>query len=277
MSRKGVSVYVSAVIYTAIVVVGIGIVLKAGIPAISAMKDVATLSQAKDMLSDLDAYIQEVASEGRGSSRIVPVEIRRGVLTVKGEEDIIDFCLDTKSKIVAPRSVTKEGNLYIASNVELRACEGNTTDCLCKTGEPSCYVMENSYLYVELAKIGDADAGIKVPYQMEDVVRIVQIADGTKTFCNKDYANLECEKINISVTVNGGIDYVLYGGYTKLKEAGSYLPYGNVIAYMEMYNPDLDRNESYEAHFILESKTDFLQIKGKNFEVCTEQCPGIQL
>ncbi len=74
INKKG-DVWVSAVLYIALGMVIITIVLAAGLPLVTKMKDKNTVAQTKRVMLSIDDNLKEVATEGPGSRRVIPLEI----------------------------------------------------------------------------------------------------------------------------------------------------------------------------------------------------------
>ena len=73
-NKKGV-IWVSTVIYVMIAIVVMVIVLEAGLPLIKGITEKSAFNKIRDTLVLLDKQIQQVASEGQGSQRVIPIEI----------------------------------------------------------------------------------------------------------------------------------------------------------------------------------------------------------
>jgi hypothetical protein len=132
-------IWISAVLYTLIIVVAIVIVLSAIVPIINKMKDRAVFQKVKNELSNLDADIIDVASEGRGSQRTVPIEIQEGLLKV--EDGKIFWEIQSEAKLLEPRTSLRLGNMFLSSNADVNATvAGNTI------------ILNNSRIHVEFNK-----------------------------------------------------------------------------------------------------------------------------
>jgi type II secretory pathway pseudopilin PulG len=116
---KKAQIWISATLYTLIIVVAIVIVLTAVVPLINKMKDRAVFQKVKTDLLNLDAYILAVSSEGQGSQRIVPLEVQEGLL--KTENGQVFWELQSEAKILEPRTSLNIGNLFLSSNADVNA------------------------------------------------------------------------------------------------------------------------------------------------------------
>src|SRR3989338_10457272 len=99
--RKG-AIWISAVLYVLIAVVMMVIVLEAGLPLIKSLNEKSAFTRIRDTLVGLDKQIQQVASEGQGSQRIIPLEITDGEFRI--EQQKIRWKLETDSKIVESKT-----------------------------------------------------------------------------------------------------------------------------------------------------------------------------
>ena len=101
-----------------IVVVAIVIVLSAIVPLIEKMKDRATFQRVKNELANIDADIVEVASEGLGSQRTIPLEIQSGMFKVAGGK--LFWEMQSEAKLIEPRTSLRLGNQFVSSNADVR-------------------------------------------------------------------------------------------------------------------------------------------------------------
>lgn len=116
VNKKG-DIWVSAVLYIALGMVIITVVLAAGIPLMTSMKDKNTVSQTKRVLLSIDDNLKEVATEGPGSRRVIsPLEIGSGELKVDTTEEYIMWKMTTKTKMMEPNIEFQEGALNLRMN-----------------------------------------------------------------------------------------------------------------------------------------------------------------
>jgi len=114
MTNKKGDVWVSAVLYIALGMVIITIVLAAGLPLVTKMKDKNTVTQTKRVMLSIDDNLKEVATEGPGSRRVIsPLEIGSGELKVNTDEDYIEWMMKTKNKMMEPGINFEEGALNL--------------------------------------------------------------------------------------------------------------------------------------------------------------------
>lgn len=144
MKKKG-QVWISAVLYILIIVVAITIILNTGLPILEKMKDKTVFVQAKNTWTNLDQYIQRIKDEGQGSQRVIPIEIRKGDVSVEG--DRLVWQIETEAEILEPRSSIDIGNIRISSNSDVRTI---VTD--------DYYILENSRIKANITNCADCNA-----------------------------------------------------------------------------------------------------------------------
>lgn len=230
--KKGV-VWISVVIYVMISLVVMVIVLEAGLPLLEGIADRNAFNKIKDTLVGLDKQIQQVASEGQGSRRIIPLEITDGEFKV--EDQKIRWKLETSNKLVEPHTRIDLGNLIIASDVDVTA-----------SVVADYFILENSRIIINLSKIGSSSNFTDI--NTSGIVNRVFFKDndaettGTFTFY-----------VNDSNSITGN-------GYTVLENKGSGLTSATVRAHVN--NSDMQ----YDLVLTLDSKADFFKATIENFE-----------
>ncbi len=233
MKNKKAEIWVSVIIYVLIVVVVMLIVLEAGLPILGNLKDKNTFTRVKDTMTALDQHIVDVASEGQGSQRIIPIDITKGDVEVKNERVV--WKLETDSKLLEPRTRISQGNLLVSSDVDVSAYE-----------YPGSYIIENSRILVNLTRFGSEgnwtaiDTGALINYTefKEQTAR----AAGTFKFLLQNAPNSS-----------------LGTGYTKLAEKGTKLTTGVVVAHVN------SSQYEYDLKISLDSKADFFRATIENF------------
>jgi hypothetical protein len=237
-TKKG-DLWISAALYVVITVVIITIVLSAGIPMLDNMRDKNAFEDSKKSLLILDEHITEVANEGPGSQRIIPIEIKKGTLSLNDEG--VTWSMKTKANIIDPRTKIKTGNLIVSSNIDVKAYEENN----------SC-IMENSKIRIKILKLGSLQnyTGIDTSGLITEFkdIRTGSVADGNFSFLIGDVS-----------TSNSGF------GYTTCDRLGSDLDYSSVTLYM--FNTTGSTSFDYELEFILDSEGDFVKTKVSNVRI----------
>jgi len=241
--------WVSAILYILVVVVALTLILSVGIPIINEMKEKIAFNRAKDTMLNLDQHIVDIASEGEGSQRVIPIEINAGKLKVENNQLIWE--LDTSADIVTSRSKIDVGNLIIVSNANVQATtythDGQNGSFILQTELGATDVTAGDVFLVNISKIGSEQNWTYI--NTSSLINYIQYKnntiDGTFSFSIND---------NSSSTEGTG--------YTKLVPSGNNTNLGRakVIAHIN------STYASYDLELVLESYADFITVKVKNFE-----------
>lgn len=125
-AAKKASIWISATLYTLILIVAIVLVLTAVLPLIEKMKEKSLFTKANNDMLDLDQNIIGVSSEGPGSQRVLPIQLQDGLLKVSN--GMIYWEMLSKSDVIEPRTKISVGHLFIESNADVNATvSGNKT------------------------------------------------------------------------------------------------------------------------------------------------------
>ena len=232
---KKAQIWISLVIYVLIATTVLILVLQAGFPLLNKMKEKALFSKTKDVMVELDKQIREVASEGIGSKRVIPINVREGQLSVKNNKLIWDII--TQNKILESGTRQEFGNVVVTAN----------TDVSAKT-VGNYFILENSYLIINLSKKGSEDENVSLT--TSEIIQSITLKE-TGSIVNSPFI------FEINDLPNTGIGT----GYTKLLEEGNNLGFATVIIYM-----DSDANYNYDLELTFESYADFLLVDIKNFK-----------
>jgi len=230
--KKGV-IWISAVIYVMIVVVVMVIVLEAGLPLIKGLNERNAFNRIRDTVVSLDKQIQQIASEGQGSQRVIPIEITDGEFSIKDQR--LRWKLETETKIVESKSRVQLGNLIIASDVDVQSKEVG-----------GFFIVENSRLSINFSKIGSPTS--HVPINTSDIINSLYykdnnvVAGGTFTFY-----------VNDSSSISGT-------GYTKMEDIGTGLTTATLRAHVN------NTAMKYDLVITLDSKADFFRANIENFK-----------
>lgn len=238
-SRKGVSPLLAGVIYTGLVVTTVTLVITLGLPQLDRITESTLYLNVREGMSNLDDAIQKVSSEGRGSVRIVPLEIRSGDFTIDGANDLVKYEIETVSEIVSPRTAVQFGNLVIGSNADVNASENGTH-----------YVLQNARLQVILRKFGSPSSQTSV--NTTELVQEIKVLSTNKTL------PVITNHSVMQFTVNNDISASSGTGFTTLHEAGTVLSQGNVSVYVNA------ASGAYTLDLILEAEADYLTVLVKS-------------
>ncbi|MBD3310075.1 hypothetical protein GF351_02555 [Candidatus Woesearchaeota archaeon] len=234
MQRKA-QIWISVVLYVLIAAVVMVIVLEAGIPLLEGMRDRAVFEKTKDSMITLDQHVRDVADEGLGSQRSVPVEIQQGEFII--EDDRLKWEMDSKSKILEPRTHVSFGNVIVASNVDVR-----TTDY------GSFYTLENSRLKANISSFGSPENHTSI--SLSSLIRGIKLKETGTTLTG----TFSFEIGNSCTSGTGWTELVPHGNNSLLGDA-------EVVVHM---NPN-STSCSYDLELILESQADFLRVDIRNF------------
>jgi hypothetical protein len=187
----------------------------------------------------IDKTISEVASEGEGSQRIIPIEVKDGKITISQNEILWE--LKTKTEVLDERSDQKFGNLVISSNANVRTME-TETDYIMQTS------IDNDIFNVSIKKIGSESnfSNISTDAIIDSVYYNDEKLDGTFNFL-----------------VNGEAGSGEGEGYTKMIPSGNNtgLGHAKVIVHINSTSPPY---YEYDLELTLESFADFLTVELKN-------------
>ena len=231
MTRKS-QVWVSAILYMLIATIAMTLIIQAGLPILNNMKEKSIYSKTEDMLKVLDKHITDVVSEGKGSQRVVPIELLDGELII--DDGTMEWEFETETKIFEPKTRIHLGNLVITTNSDVTVREYGGS-----------YILINNLIKVNITKIDGTDGWQAINTSLL-INSLEFIATGKKT--------------------NGTFNFVVgdessssYGnGHTFLKETGTNLAYGSVVAHV---NSSL---YEYDLELTLESDADFIRVNVKN-------------
>lgn len=239
-NNKKAQIWISAVLYILIISTSIFLILKVGGSVMEGMKDESSLSKVKNTMLTVDKTIQEVANEGHGSQRVIPIEIKDGKLKINNNE--LSWELKTKTEVIEERTSLNLGNLVISSNANVNTIE-----------YPNRFTMqtdiEGDVFNVTIKKIGSESnySSINTSDLIESVYYNGERLNGTFTF-------------NLNDDANSGIG----NGYTYMIPSGNNTNLGRAKVITHL-NTTLDSTAiEYDIIYTLESFADFLTIEIKN-------------
>ena len=228
---KKAQVWISLVIYILIATTVLILVLQAGLPLLNKMKEKVLFSRTKDVMIGLDEQIREVASEGIGSQRVIPINIREGQLSVK--ENKLTWDITTQNKILESGTRKEFGNVVVTVNTDVSAKTVN-----------DYFILENTYLIVNLSKIESGTLNTN------EIIQSITLKE-------TDSVITEPFTFEINDLPGTGVGE----GYTELLEEGNNLGFATVVVHM---NSIVDYN--YDLELTLESYADFISIDIRNFK-----------
>ena len=233
---KNAQIWISAVLDILIISSSLVLILKIGVPILDGMKDKSSFSNAKQTMLTLDKTIQEVASEGQGSQRIIPVDVKDGEIRIGSNEIVYE--MKTKTEIIDERTSINLGNLVVSSNANVKTWEQN-----------NLYIMQTSIegdiFNVSIKKIGSRSnyASINTTDLIQSVYYDGEKLDG-----------------NFSFSINGDSQSTTGTGYTEMIPDGNNTNLGRAKVIAHINSTVFE----YDLEFTLESFADFLTVKLKN-------------
>lgn len=239
---KGISQIATAALYIGITIAAISAALTVGVPALENMQEASSIRKARTFMQDLDSAVQEVVSEGEGSTRTLQVNFDRGRLYFENETDSIVYELQTDAQVISPQSSQRFGNVILSSNADVTV-ENETI------GGVDCYMMRNEHIEACIKNIGSSDN-----YQPINTSELLVTYNFTDPNPDKRFGG------NMSVKLNG-VDSTSYGdGFTQPERFGTFLGSGKVKATVTS-----DYGYTYDVIFALPTGSDFLKIDVQNF------------
>ena len=232
-NKKG-DIWISAVLYVLVIAGVIAIVLKAGVPVLNKVKDNSVLTKSKDSLSGVDKYIKEVASEGPGSQRVVTVDLDGDLLI---DNDEISLELDTKSKLVEPRSSVKQGNVIVSSGATVKA-----------KAYPNSFLLQNNRVIVNISRLGNSTKNVTI--NTSKLINYIELRENNARALGSLFS-FYVGKDNSSKKGTG---------YTELLREGEDLGFATVVAHVN------STSKNYDLHLTLEPEADYLIVDVKNLK-----------
>ncbi len=228
---------VSAVMLLALTISVMALIYHMGMPVIDKMQKRAVFEKAKSQFAYIDQKIEEVASEGNHSRRVVNINLPLGRTGVDSTSNALIWEMLSTEPVIPPRTAEYSGNMIAGTNLNTSVHTGSYN------GTPA-YVLSNSHLTVYLRKLGSQK-------QTESCTT----GDIFLAAYQKDLSEwLPIESINISIDSNP----LSTSGqcYTSAERLGDNLPYGMVTLHM------FSQYLNYTVRFTLGSGTDFLEVQG---------------
>ena len=237
--NKQSQVWISAVLYILVSVLIMVLVLEALTPVIDDIKDKSVFTRMEDAFLSINQQIREVGLEGRGSQRIIPIEVHKGTLTVA--DNALRWEMDTPADILEPRTQNEIGNVLVTSNAEVTATEYNNS-----------FVLENSIIKVNFTKLGSANNYTNftsdeiisnIYYKTQD--KITEVASPSNRL--------------FKFYINGEDSTTKYLGYSEIGKTGKYLGYSTVTVHVKNSTDD----KEYNLVFTLDSQADYLLVEAQ--------------
>jgi len=228
--KKG-QVWISAILYILITALILVIVLEALTPVVEDMKDKSIFSRTRDSLLSINQHVKDIALEGQGAQRVIPIEIQKGEITIQDNE--LRWRMDTGAEILEPRTTVNLGDLLIVSNGEVNAYDNG-----------SYYVLENNHVRFKFNKTG-SETSFK-NFSTDELILQSTFKEGsTYTDVNPNW----------DFYVDGDSSTGTGNGYITLIREGAYLAEGSILVHVN------SSTREYELLFTLESQSDYMTVK----------------
>lgn len=240
---KGVSQVATAAIYVGITVSAISVALTAGVPALQNLQDSSAISQAQQFMQQLDGLVQQVASEGEGSTRTISTNIDRGTLYFQNSTKTLIYELETDADVISPQTTIREGNVLLSSNANVKVEET-------AVGGVSCYLMENEHIRTCIKNVGSQTSQKNI--SSSELIQVYEFKreDGTTRPLNP----------NMTIEINSRNETSAGVGYTTVDSTGDFIGTGQVTA--RIFTDGL----SYDVIFRLPTGSDFMRIDVQNYQ-----------
>jgi len=237
-------VWVSAVLYIIIILTAMVIILEVGVPIINSFRDRIALENARNSMSSLESYISEVSSEGPGSQRVIPLNVKKG--KIFAQDNKLIWQLETESKIMEPRSRIDFGNLVFI------AMPSNSTVSAYESEDYCYYILDNGIIMANITVFGNKEKNYEncsTSINTSQIIKsLTSLVEGASIS-----DNIKISLLNDEETTTGT-------GYTELKTEGTYLSYSSVLVYINT------TQYYYSFEIKLESGADFLTLNLREIE-----------
>lgn len=225
-SRKS-QIWISAVLYLLLISIVIIIVIEGGTPVLNNLRDKSVFVQTRDNFVSIDKHIIDISNAGPGSQRIVPLEIKKGELSLGNNQ--LKWEMDTKSAVIQPKSSIALGNLRLGSDSDVDAYGSNDN-----------LILENYYIKAAFNKIGNESNYGKV--------NSTSILD-YMTY-NKNNATIPGE---FSFLIDdASIDS---DGYSKIVQEGYDM--GSAVV---MFHMNMTGGVVHDLYFTMDAKSDYIKV-----------------
>lgn len=131
---KGINPIISAVFVLAITVVGVGLVLNIGMPALERSRETTVFDEARGNLNLLENTIDTVRLGDEGASRTITLDVTDGRYLVNETDDTVRFKNEIGTDFLPPALCRHEGNVLTRTFgdgrvLDLRFNDNKTADC----------------------------------------------------------------------------------------------------------------------------------------------------
>lgn len=240
---KGASEIATMALYVGVALTAISGALTVAVPTIENMQDAASIERAQNFMQQVDSSVEEVVSEGEGSTRTLSADFDRGQIYFDNATNSLVYELRTGASVISPQTSKKTGNVILSSNADVTV--ENTS-----VNNVPCYMMENEYIRACIKNVGSQSDQKNI-----DTSNLLVLYE----FKNPDGPN---EKLNGNMTVKlNEINSTSYGtGYTTATDTGDFLGTGEVVATVSS-----EYGFTYDVYYRLPTGADFIKVDVQNF------------
>ena len=230
---------ITAVFVVAMVIASSIIVISNISPMIEESQGYQSMNKAKQVMSELDAIINELIFEASGSRRSMNL-IADGSLVVSGKEDRIKFRMDKigDSGLFEPGTKTREGNLLIVNGPFVKAYENDIDN-----DGYTDLVLENDAVLFAVKKFSN---------EFINTSNMITIIENKLAGMNITPES--------KITIEEDEESSYGNGSSELTEVGSYLVTSGIRLQINT------TNVKYEALFILGAGQDYVELEIRNIE-----------
>jgi len=239
LGKRNAQVWVSALLYLLISIVVLTLILVAGIPLIKNMGDKAYFDKTKNEFSSIDKVIKDVAVEGEGSQRVIPLEIKKGKLIV-GDNKLL-WWFKTNADILSHKTKVEEGNVITLSGIDVDCYETKNS-----------YIIENSHILVNFTKKLKVNGTLQ-PLNSSELINLIKWKHSNKTVPGF-----------FTFVVNNDPNTTIGYGRTEVNNCGTKKEYVEFEAYFYYVNASIDGysgNFSYKIIIKLDANSDYITPK----------------
>jgi len=241
MLKKGISPFIAIVFIVLITIMAMAIVLFIGLPAIERGKEAAIINEAMLNMKAIANIIKTVASEGVGSLRSTTIKATAGEYKVNQKSNSVDFTYTTKSGIIQPGSLIKEGDITLSAGANAQASEYDLDN-----DGTNDLVLEN-----EIMRIGILKNGTSTTYSYIDTSKLIKIMNFKET-------DTDITPSESTILLDDYMESSYGNGYSELVRTGNRLAKAEALVHV---------NSSfivYDILYSLHSGADFVMVKIQN-------------
>ena len=121
MKTKRSQAWIETVVYTLIMLTIIGIVLGVVKPSIQKKQDRTLIDQSINILNSINYKNDDILYYGPGNVGSVEIIIKKGILSINGKSETIEFTMDSEAMYSQPDQEVKSGDITILTQKKASA------------------------------------------------------------------------------------------------------------------------------------------------------------